>query len=107
MKLVNMSDLKSDAAGLPGASPGGDTKMQIIEYVSIEKQMILDAQKYIERAEMYLAIGKTGHCVGCLVKAAKKLHKAEQFHMPLDITYVIKPMLDNLAKCIADSILNS
>mgnify|MGYP001607192259 FL=1 len=26
MKLVNMSDLKSDAVRLPGASPGGDTK---------------------------------------------------------------------------------
>jgi ATP/maltotriose-dependent transcriptional regulator MalT len=79
--------------------------MQITEYVSIEKQMLLDAQKYIERAEMYLAIGKTGHCVGCLAKAANKLHKAEQFHTSLDITYVIKLMIDNLAKRIADSIL--
>lgn len=80
----------------------------LTEYVSIEKQLLLDAQKYFERAEMYLAIGKTAHCAGCLAKAAKKLHKANEFKSSLDglNASFMNAMINRLFKRIADDILN-
>lgn len=82
--------------------------MQITEYVSIENQYLLDAQKYIERANKYLEEGKAAHCVGCLAKAAKKLHKYNEYNRVMNSPYIVsivKPMLDNLQNKIAKSIL--
>lgn len=79
---------------------------QITEYVPIEVQLLRDAQKYIARAEMYAAIGKFGHCAGCLAKAAKKIKKVEEMKISLDGMYAIfKPVMDQLSKNIADGIL--
>lgn len=67
------------------------TKLEIIniaagipKYISIEKQLLLDAEKYIKRAEMYLAIDKTRHCLGCLIKAAKKYDSANSHVVAMD-----------------------
>lgn len=80
---------------------------QIIEYVPIEVQLLRDAQKYIDRAEMYAVIGKFGHCAGCLAKAAKKIHKAEEMKINMaSFAASFEPMINQLNKNIANSILN-
>lgn len=47
MKLVNMSDLKSDAVRLPGASPGGDTKICCI----CKKELSIDCFSFKFKAK--------------------------------------------------------
>ena len=81
--------------------------LNITEYVSIEKQMLLDAQKYTERAEMYFTIGKTKHALGCIIKAYKKYEKYEQFKSSSDAlaNLVLTPMLNTLSDRIANKIL--
>lgn len=81
--------------------------MQITEYISIEKQYLLDAQKYIERAQVYLNENKLGYCAGCLAKAAKKIKKAESFKLSMDsLSYsLMQPMVVQMLKQIEDRIL--
>lgn len=81
--------------------------MQITEYVSIEKQLLLDSQKYIERAQIYLSEDKLGHCIGCLAKAAKKIKKSEEFKLSMDsLNYsLMQPMVVQMLKQIEDRIV--
>lgn len=83
-------------------------KFEIAEYVSVEKLLLLDAEKYIKRAEMYLIIGKTRHSLGCLIKAAKKYDKAKTHRLAMDglSEAFLRPMLNGLANKIANNILN-
>lgn len=83
-------------------------KVKIVEYVSIEKQLFLDAQKYIERAEMYLKLDKHKYSIGCLIKAYKKIEKAEKFILTNDelSNLILKPIMDRLSKMVADGIMN-
>lgn len=78
------------------------------EYISVEKQLLLDALKYIERAEMYLAIGKNRHCLGCLIKAAKKYDKAKSHMLSMDglADSFLQPMMKALSYTVENSILN-
>lgn len=84
------------------------SKFKITEYVSVEKQLLLDAKKYIERAEMYLAIEKPRHALGCLIKAARKYDKASSHMLALDglSKALLQPMLGQLSRNIELSILN-
>ena len=83
-------------------------KLNIVEYVSIEKQFYLDAEKYLKRAQVYWSENKFGHAAGCLAKAAKKIHKAEQFKpFKLDDCFgSIQISMGVLSKQIEESILN-
>lgn len=91
-----------------------ETKLTVIDmsgispYVSIEKQLLLDAEKYIKRAEMYLIVGKLRHCLGCLIKAAKKYDKANSHMLAMDglSKALLQPMLSGLSNKIANDILN-
>jgi hypothetical protein len=80
------------------------------EYVSIEKQILLDAQKYIERAETYLNSKQYGHCAGCLAKAAKKITNAQHIYNITSnegLNLLLRAMCDKFAKNVADKLLNS
>lgn len=83
-------------------------KFQITEYVSYEKQLLLDAKKYVERAEMYFAIGKFKHCTGCLVKASKKIEIAEAHKLSMDglgvalMTPIMKRISEHIIKGILE-----
>lgn len=83
-------------------------KFKIAEYVSVEKQLLLEAEKYIKRAEMYLVIGKTRHSLGCLIKAAKKYDKAKTNMLAMDglSEAFLNPITKLLSNKIADDILN-
>lgn len=91
------------------------TKLEVIniaagiaDYISYEKQLLLDAQKYINRAEMYLCVGKSRHCLGCLIKAAKKYDKAKSHMLAMDglSQASMMPILNKLSSKIEASILN-
>lgn len=77
----------------------------ITDYIPIEKQLLLDAQKYLERADMYHKIGKPKHCLGCMIKAYRKMEQAERFGQPIEMIPGMKPMLDLMAKQVEDTIL--
>lgn len=83
-------------------------KFEMPEYVSVEKQLLLEAEKYIKRAEMYLIIGKTRHSLGCLIKAAKKYDKAKDHTLSMDslADSFMQPIIKTLSDTIASSILN-
>lgn len=71
---------------------------------------MLDAQKYIERAQKYLDESKAAHATGCLAKAAKKLRRYnERCRIFKDnddyIGLVIAPMMNKLSERIAKNIL--
>lgn len=77
-------------------------------YTSIEKQFLLDAKKYTERANKYLIEKKYGHCAGCLAKAAKKLTNAQHLgYLSSDagLDEVMRTMLNHFEKQISDAIL--
>lgn len=80
----------------------------IPDYISVEKQLLLDAEKYIKRAEMYLIVGKSRHCLGCLIKAAKKYDKAKSHMLSVDslADSFMRPMIKALSGTVANSILN-
>lgn len=85
-------------------------KHTITEYVPIEKQYLLDAQKYIERAQKYLDEGKAAHACGCLAKAAKKLHRYNEYCKIFEddfIALIMKPMLNRLSDKIAKNFLGT
>lgn len=79
---------------------------KLTDYVPLEKQLFLDAEKYSKRAIEYLAEGKLSHAAGCMAKACKKLNKAEQFKrsmetpFPLFIHEVSSLLADRIAKNI-------
>lgn len=81
--------------------------MQITEYVSIEKQYLLDAKKYIERASIYINDNKLSYAAGCLAKACKKLNQSEKHNLNMDglALALMQPMLAQFVKSIEDKIL--
>lgn len=80
----------------------------IPDYISVEMQLLLDAEKYIKRAEMYLIVGKSRHCLGCLIKAAKKYDKAKSHILSMDglTDSFMRPMVKALDDAVANCILN-
>ncbi len=66
-------------------------KPEAIRYVSMHEQMYLDAMKYIKRANDYTAKGMAKHALGCMIKAYKKIDKAEK----LTLGGVYSPLIDD------------
>lgn len=80
------------------------------EYTSIEKQMQLDAQTYLERADMYLKLDMYGHASGCLAKAAKKITYAQSIGSLLSdegLNRLLKSMIERMSAHVSDSILKA
>jgi hypothetical protein len=80
----------------------------ITEYVPLDKQLFLDAEKYSKRAIEYLEKGMLSHAAGCAAKACKKLNKAEKFANAIGPTpEFMRIFINNLAKRVAENILKS
>lgn len=75
-------------------------------YLSFEKQLRKDADKYCERATKYLNEGKIDRAIGCLNKAMVKIKRADALKLsPLEEA-VFGPMMNSLSKQIAENIIN-
>lgn len=72
------------------------------EYLSIDAQLIKDAERYLERAKDYILDGKLNHASGCLKKAIKKLDKTNYY---FTCDPILRPMIDQLSKNVANSLL--
>ncbi len=77
-------------------------------YKSIEQQYLTEAKNYLDRAESYLLNNKPRHALGCMVKAYRKVERAESLNLNIDliIAAILRPNLNMLSKFIADRIMN-
>lgn len=76
-----------------------------MSYISFEKQLRLDADKYCERATKYLNEGKIDKAIGCLNKAMVKIKRADMLKMsPLEEA-IFGPIMNELSKLVAKRII--
>lgn len=72
--------------------------------------MLLDANKYLLRANNYISQNQYGHAAGCLAKAAKKITNWQHIHeicSDASLDKILRLMIDKLSKAIEANILNA